>query len=273
MSNIFITGASSYLGTNVLKNIKGHNFFALSHKSPISDYENIKVVSNKDIEFSDYFNENKIDVIFHFATNSNRDISEKNLIEIKKTNLDLSKLIYSSAQESNVKLFINTGSYSQDIFESPPNFYVETKNLFGSYLKENLSDQLAVLNLHLGDVYGVGDFRKKLIPYLLERENLDLVNLESNGRGCFAPIYIKDILKVLKKELSSTSKDYNYKKLILANNVCSVEEFIEQYKVIRRKNFDVRFNLQLKNPYENFNKLNDYELLSFTKLHQGLVSL
>lgn len=273
MLNIFITGASSYLGINVLKNIKNHNFFALSHRSPISEFENVKVVSIKDIEFSDYFNENKIDVIFHFATNSNRDISENNLIETKKTNLDLGKLIYSSAQDSNIKLFVNTGSYSQDIFETPPNFYVETKNLFGNYLKKNLNDQLAVLNLHLGDVYGAGDFRKKLIPYLLESENLEFVNLDSNGKGCFAPIYIKDILKILKKELNSTSKDYKYKKLILANSVCSVEEFIEQYKVIRRKSFDVRFNLQIKNPYENFIKLNDKELLSFTNLRQGLLSL
>ena len=59
------------------------------------------------------------------------DDSNKN--DIYRTNVLLGEKLLQACTRSNVKLFISSESYSQDIFEISPNYYVETKNILKTY--------------------------------------------------------------------------------------------------------------------------------------------
>ena len=155
MQNILITGGSSYLGSKIIDYFKDFEFYGLENRSKLLEKTNL--TKFHDTDFKTIISKNHIDIIMHFATNSDRtDQVDKN--EVYKTNVLLGEQLLNACIGSNVKLFISTGTYSQDIFEISPNYYVETKKTFeNSLIAFNKKHKLTIQNYLLGDVYGKND--------------------------------------------------------------------------------------------------------------------
>ena len=105
MNNIFITGATSYLGKNFIKQCPKFNFFALKHNSDLKTADNLVALSLSYGEISSFLNNEKIDYILHFANSQH---SEENNA--------LSKCLCNLEVKTNVKKVIFSGSYYQDIY-------------------------------------------------------------------------------------------------------------------------------------------------------------
>ena len=119
MQNILITGGSSYLGSKIIDYFKDFEFYGLENRSKLLEKTNL--TKFHDTDFKTIVSKNNIDIIMHFATNSDRtDQVDKN--EVYKTNVLLGEQLLNACIGSNVKLFISTGTYSQDIFEISPNY-------------------------------------------------------------------------------------------------------------------------------------------------------
>lgn len=272
--NIFITGGSSYLGRFILNNFPNFNFFALKNNSEIKANSNVHMINkNEFLKSNNFFMDNKIDTIIHLASFTNRNNDKKYYQDIIETNVNLGKIIVEMSKKSNVKKFLNFGSYSQLVFTKPPNLYVKTKNIFQKHLeKNNKNFELGITNFYLGDLYGPNDSRDKLIPYLLMNEDNEIIKFESNGLGSFSPIHIDDVLEAIKKELELDNK-INFKNIVLSTEVMTMKDFIKIFKKIRNKNFLESYNLSQINPYSDFQKLNKLAFNESIDLKIGLSSL
>jgi nucleoside-diphosphate-sugar epimerase len=134
MSKIFITGASSYLGSSLIKTFKEHSFIGLENKNILPNLPNLKSV--KITKFSDFYeilNINNVDTIFHFATNSIRGNDELNKKEIYKVNVELGEVLLNAAIDLNIKKFITAGTYSQNIFKKSQITTLNQNNYFKNY--------------------------------------------------------------------------------------------------------------------------------------------
>ncbi len=271
MQNILITGGSSYLGSKTIDYFKDFTFYGLEHNSKLLERKNL--FTFQDTNFKEIISKYKIDIIIHFATNSDR-TNKQNKEEIHKTNVLLGEELLNACIDSKVKLFISAGSYSQDIFERPPNFYVETKNIFeASLISYSKKHRLRILNYLLGDVYGKDDFRSnKLINYLIQNEDKEQIKFNSNGLGAFSPVYINDILSIMEEDLNLAHDEKFYRRKIISSNIITVKEFVKIYKMTRGKKFKEIYN-NIENPYSNFKKINSKDLLFKTSIEEGLKSL
>jgi nucleoside-diphosphate-sugar epimerase len=270
--NIFITGASGYLGSNVIRKLSNFKFFALHHRSPVIDVPSVIQIKIENYKYESFFLQKNIDSVIHLASNTNRGNDAKYKNSIYQANVELGERLLKASSRTNVKKFIYSGSYSQDIFINEPNYYIRSKNLFETVIKEFEND-FDILNMHLGDIYGPSDSRDKLIPYLLRFENEKFINFSSDGTGPFAPIYIDDIIKEIKSKLNESDNAIKYQKIILASEVMTVKKFVVEYKKIRNKNFEEIYENKGNNPYSSFQIINPNKLKSRTQLKEGLRNL
>ena len=272
MQNILITGGSSFLGSKTIDYFKDFSFYGLEHKSKLKKKKNL--VTFQSTDFEKIIPKYKIDIIFHFATNSTRN-NDSNREDIHRTNVLLGEKLLQACTSSNVELFISSGSYSQEIFDTSPNYYVESKNIFeNSLISYSKKNKLRIVNYLLGDVYGKDDFRNdKLINFLLQNEHKKEITFKSNGLGAFAPIHINDILNIMENEISlDNSSRKSYSRKILATDVMTVKEFVKMYKSTRKKSFIEKYVDKI-NPYSNFKNIDKKDLVFITTPQEGIENL
>jgi nucleoside-diphosphate-sugar epimerase len=249
LKNLFITGASSYLGRNLLKALNGYNIFALKNSREIELSNNINVISHLPKNLNNFFNEYKIEYIVHLATNSNRDNEILELESIVSTNIELGLKIQKASISSSVKKIISAGTYNQDVIINPQSAYAISKECYEKFQKF-FSTQFFIKNtsIHFGDIYGPNDCRNKLIPYIKKHENDECIEFNSDGNSLFSPVYIEDAVSAIIDEFESTS-NHSFMSKIVASDLITVKEFIDLYKQIRKKNFKCKFLGNTKHDY------------------------
>lgn len=272
MKNIFITGASSYLGKNFLNKVSEHRIYALTNRNMPDHYENLIPVRLSTDEFNAFYNEKEIDTIVHLAANSLISQKDEDIEKIFDVNILLGNQILLSTKNSPVEKFITAGSYSQDIDESPNNLYKISKQIFEDLLRNfSLKNNIIPVSLHFGDIYGPNDTRDKLIPYLLKNENKNEVQFNSNGLGYFSPIHVCDAVDAIINELKN-KKSHVFEKKLICSQLITVKKFVSEYKSIRNKKFVP--------VYTKVNKIKSYQKKDFkldispkVSLLKGLESL
>lgn len=272
MKNIFITGASSYLGKNFLNKVSEHRIYALTNRNMPDHYENLIPVRLSTDEFNAFYNEKEIDTIVHLAANSLISQKDEDIEKIFDVNILLGNQILLSTKNSPVEKFITAGSYSQDIDESPNNLYKISKQIFEDLLRNfSLKNNIIPVSLHFGDIYGPNDTRDKLIPYLLKNENKNEVQFNSNGLGYFSPIHVCDAVDAIINELKN-KKSHVFEKKLICSQLITVKKFVSEYKSIRNKKFVP--------VYTKINKIKSYQKKDFkldispkVSLLKGLESL
>jgi nucleoside-diphosphate-sugar epimerase len=195
-----MTGATGFLGSNLLKALLDDNHEILVLKRPTSDLSRIenllsgvKDLINIDLgSFERIFQMNKVDVILHCATHYGRgDVPPQELIE---ANLTLPLSILHAAAQYSVKLFVNTDT----ILDKRVSAYSLSKKQFLEWL-QLYSEKLTCATVALEHFYGPGDDRTKFVTHLIQSllsrvDHLDL----TPGRQKRDFIYIDDIVSAFK---------------------------------------------------------------------------
>lgn len=229
---ILVTGANGFIGQNLVKVLLDKNYEVHcivrvdSNTSNIS--QNITIFKyDQNIDgLIKYFNEQKFDGLIHLAslflaTHTKNDIS--NLIS---SNIKFGTELLEACKISDVKWFINTGTFWQNYENedyNPVNLYASTKEAFENIAKYYTeTSNLIFTTIKLNDTFGANDTRNKVFnlwnKIAKSGETLEM----SAGEQIIDISYIDDVVlayEVLITHLSSDQKeDFKSKEFVVTNN-------------------------------------------------------
>jgi nucleoside-diphosphate-sugar epimerase len=186
MGNICITGATGFIGSNLLKALRADK--ALSVTTIVRSKESYQKI--RDLKLNCYLDDGntdslvkffcsgKFEVVIHLASQYIKDHRSKEIDSLVASNLLFGTRLLEATVIGRVKYFINTGTfwqhYNNEIY-SPVNLYAATKQAFeviAQYYRE--TSDLNFVTINLNDTYGPGDSRKKIL-------NLWMLMNESNS--------------------------------------------------------------------------------------------
>lgn len=230
--NILITGASGFLGLNLIKILsqKKYNLIIVSRNSKKKVFQNkyfnkLRVINNSIKDLEKIKIKLRIDGIIHLATCYGRNGENKE--NIYNTNYSLPISIYEIFKSENLKFFINADTYfnSSINFSIGLNHYVNSKKkLIQSLNRKNTNTK--VVNCIIHHMYGENDSSKKFIPYLVNNFKKDqIINLtKGNQKKDF--IHVIDVAEAFK--------------LILDNSIKS-NESNEVFEIGSGKSYSIRY--------------------------------
>ncbi|MRX48652.1 NAD-dependent epimerase/dehydratase family protein [Pedobacter puniceum] len=170
LENILITGASGYLGKNLVKFLLSANYKLillvrensnLTYLDSLPNTNKCKVYKIGSADFETIFKENQIDIIIHTAANYGR--KGESLSSVIEANLYFPIKLLDAALNHKVKYFINTDtSLPKEL-----NTYSRSKKQFLEWL-ETLSLEINIINIQLEYFYGPNDDKTKFITFLLD---------------------------------------------------------------------------------------------------------
>jgi CDP-paratose synthetase len=181
---IVLTGATGFLGSNLLGKllVDGYEVAAIVRTNSSlarienwTSHPNIRLYNVEEINPCIIFEENKIEVIVHTATEYGRgggaisNILEPNLIlPVRLIELGI---VYDTA------CFINTDSYFNkggSTYSNLLNYSLSKKSLL-VWLKQ-LSNQIRIVNVTLEHMYGPGDSRSKFVENLIQEITVERIS-------------------------------------------------------------------------------------------------
>lgn len=210
---ILITGATGYLGSNLVKSlIQDYEIVILKRRrSNTIRIESIlpftEAINIEETQICDIFKDKNFAGVIHCATNYGRD--ENDLDDTIEANLILPLRLLKRAIENKLEFFINTDT----ILDKRINYYSLSKAQFKDWLVF-FSGKIKAVNIELEHFYGKDDDPSKFVSKVIR----DLVNNEDKsidltlGEQKRSFIYIDDVVDAFKIILKSTNKlssDFN----------------------------------------------------------------
>ena len=176
MFKILLTGATGFVGSNILKELSKYNqIFILIRKKPTQKkfiHKNIIFV-----KFTNYEELNKklkklnIDIVIHCATHYIKNHTYKDIKKLINSNILLGNIILENLSNMKVKKFINFSTVWQDPHPKKNNF----QNLYAAYKSgfnrivnfyRKILSNVEFFEIVLSDTFGFDDKRSKLINTL-----------------------------------------------------------------------------------------------------------
>ncbi len=174
MQNILITGASGFVGQNLIEYLKNYNLITISRKNGF-DYNLID---------NDFLDNNKIEIIIHLAGKAHDLKKTSNDSEYYKANTDLTISLFDSFLKSNAKIFIYLSSVkavkdfietslTEDTEPTPISVYGKSKLKAEKYLlSKKLDYKKKLFILRPCMIHGPGNKGNLNLLYKLVSKNL-----------------------------------------------------------------------------------------------------
>ncbi len=227
---ILISGATGFIGKSLTKKLlrAGHKVSVVVRPSTkIAELEKkVKVhVYDGDVQkLISFMKENKIDGVVHLASLFLINHKSEEASELVESNVLFSTVLLEAASKSNVKWFINTGSFWQhykDKAYSPVNLYAATKQAFeviAQYFMETCPINFVTIKLFA--TFGPNDTRSKVFTLWSKisktGEKLDM----SPGGQIIDITHIDNIVSGYMKVIGLVSKDKERK---LSGNAFTIQ--------------------------------------------------
>ena len=247
MPSILITGATGFIGSNVLEEIQLKNkvyvIQRVKSKKKIKKTKNIKIIKfNNYVSLSKKLKKIKVDVIIHCATHYKKIHIFKDIYKFVDSNILLGNVILENIKTLNAKQFINLSTTWEDdnnIINNPKNLYAAYKKSFSciiQFYKKKLPNT-KFIDLMISDTFGENDERKKLINTIRQDYHNNKTSKIVSKNLYMNLIHVDDITNAIKIILRGKIKSGKY---VLKNS-----NFFNIYKLIKYINKDK----------ENINKL------------------
>ncbi len=241
--SILLTGATGFLGSNLLESFIDQNYRVVVLKrrnSKLGRIEHllakVQVVdidyTNLDFVFQEFFP----DIVVHTACSYGR--NGESASEIVKANLLFGIEILEKSITWQVKTFINTDT----VLPNNLNIYSKSKSYFRDWLEFQAS-KIQVVNIRLEHIYGVNDDSNKFIPWLIDQmmNSNDPIKLTS-GIQKRDFIYITDVVDAFNVILNSKFKNYWNVFDVATNNFIDVKELV--YLLVEK--IELKFGLKVR---------------------------
>ncbi|HEY8270391.1 MAG TPA: NAD(P)-dependent oxidoreductase [Pseudobdellovibrionaceae bacterium] len=204
---ILMTGATGYLGSNLLKNlVPDYDVVILKRQKSNtirinSILDKVTSVNMEETNFPELFKDQNFSGVIHCATNYGRD--ENDLDDTIEANLILPLHLLKNAFENKVEFFINTDT----ILDKRINYYSLSKSQFKDWFLF-FSNKIKSINIELEHFYGKGDdpskFVSKIIKDLVLNEKKDLELTLGEQKRSF--IYIDDVVNAFRTILENIAQ-------------------------------------------------------------------
>ncbi len=200
---ILLTGSTGFIGTHLRKKLlEKHEVVALVRESTnIADLQKdgIKSIIFKDSlsELIQNLHTHQFDGVIHLASLYLKDHTESQIEDLINSNIKFPTLLLEACVQSNIKWFINTGTFWQhynDEEYNPVNLYAATKQAFvdiAKYYQETSS--IKIITLKLSDTFGPGDTRPKLFNLWNNTAMSGVILKMSGGEQIIDICYIDNI--------------------------------------------------------------------------------
>jgi len=193
---VLLTGATGFLGSHILKRLLFENYNVIVLERTFSntfriqeDNNCVKTYDIDSIKIESIFQENKIDLIIHTATQYGR--KEESIIDIVKSNLMLPLELIVLAEKYSVEKFINTDT----LLDKRVSSYALSKKQFRNWL-QFYSTNMICINVSLEHFFGPLDDSTKFVTYILKNlmNNIESIDL-TLGEQERDFIYIDDVVE------------------------------------------------------------------------------
>ena len=235
MSNILLTGATGFIGSNILKEIRLNNkVFIIQRfesKKKIKKTKNIKIITFKNYNtLSNKLKKIKVDTIIHCATHYKKEHIEKDILKFIQSNILLGNIILENLKKLNAKQFINFSTTWEDFDNkenNPRNLYAAYKKSFNcliQYYKKKIPN-INFIDLMIVDTFGKNDKRQKLINTLRNNYIKKRTSKIISKRLYLNLINVEDIVNAVKILLKNKIQPGKY--ILKNSNYFNLFELIE----------------------------------------------
>lgn len=243
IKNILITGASGYLGKNLVEYLLLSNYkliLLVREKSNIAYLDalpqNFRIYKSSLSSYVDIFYENKVDVIIHTAASYGR--KGESLSSILDANLFFPIKLLDAALKYKVKFFINTDT----ALPKELNAYSKSKKQFLEWLQA-LSSEINAINVQLEYFYGPNDDKTKFITFLLDelKSNKNQIDF-TDATPLRDFIYIDDVISAYATIINKLHEFKGFVDIqVGSGNAMMLKDIIKEVQRIS-KNLDKELN-------------------------------
>ena len=263
--NIFITGGTGFLGSNLVNKLSKNNrckLFLLSRASSNFDridkkyLKKITIIKIENTKLDKIFKKYKFDSVIHCATNYG--LKKKNISEVIQPNLILPMQLLDLAKNYKVKAFLNTDT----VLNKNISNYSLSKNHFSEWLKL-FSEDFYCTNIKIEHFFGPKDDDSKFVISMIKsflNKSKSIKLTKGSQKRDF--IYIDDVVSAMKRILFHALKQKkgfeifevgSGSNISIKNIIILIKKFcnntttkLEFGKLPMRKNELLHINLNLK---------------------------
>ena len=242
MKKILLTGATGFIGSELLKNLSNYNKVYITlrkrHKINPKNKNIIKIHFNSYKDLSHKFRKIKIDTVIHCATHYVKSHKFEDIKKLSESNILFGNIILENLKIMRVKKFVNFSTVWENFDGKKDNFY----NLYSAYKasfikimsfykKKNLNTKF--LNLVISDTFGLRDKRKKIVNLLKTNYKRNLVTKIVSKNLYINLLNVKDIVNAIELILKKNYKSDTY---ILKNkNNFKIYDIIKEIEKYSKK--------------------------------------
>ncbi|GAB6011235.1 NAD-dependent epimerase/dehydratase family protein [Viscerimonas tarda] len=285
-----ITGATGYIGSNLLKYLLAAEWDLYIISQPEFGYDNIEDIKDRItvIEYDNnintlisFFKETNPDVVFHLAAAVITNYRPEQVKTLINSNVQFGAEILEAMKSSSTRLFVGTGSvwqnYNSDTY-NPVDLYAATKEAFEKILQYYTDAyRFRAITLRLFDIYGENDKRPKLLNILKEK-SIDGTSLDvSPGEQYLDMVHISDVCSAYLKAYELLLEDTGIQNEIygvFTGERVRLKDMIKQFEKILGKSVHVNLggkaykDREVMNPTTVHKKLPNWE--ATVSLEEGL---
>ena len=268
MSNILLTGATGFIGSNILNEIQLNNTIfiiqRIASKSKIKKLKNIKIITFGNYNsLSNKLKNIKVDTIIHCATHYKKDHFHGDIQKFIDSNILLGNIILENLKTLNARKFINFSTTWEDIDNienNPKNLYAAYKKSFNcliQYYKKKFPNT-RFIDLMIMDTFGKNDNRKKLINTIRKNYQKEKTSIIISKKLYLNLINVEDIVSAVKIILKNDIKSGKY---ILKNlNYFNIFNLIKYINKNNNKKLKVKWasNTLVKDKILKYKKLKSW---------------
>jgi CDP-paratose synthetase len=235
INRVLMTGATGFLGSNLLKLLLINGFDISILKRRKSDlcriqeiFDKVNAYNIEECSIDDVVKKIQPDIIIHCATEYGRKNTDPSIII--EANLILPLKLLEVAKKNNVKCFINTDTF----LDKGINHYSLSKKQFKDWLCAFSSDLICV-NIVLEHFYGPFDDRTKFVSFLIHSFIYEIAEIDLTlGEQKRDFIYIDDVVNafiiIIHNIVCKTNGFYEYE--IGTNEHTKIKDLVESIKKI-----------------------------------------
>lgn len=246
-----ITGATGYIGSNLVKRLVNENWDVdVITRSNSNLYPINNILDKLNIHIHDGTTQGMIDickkanpeVVFHLAASCIPNHQSKDINTLFSSNILFGTQLLEGMSKNNIKYLINTGTswqHYKNYQYNPVCLYAATKQAFEDILKYYIeAEGLIAITLKLFDTYGPNDPRRKIINLLKDIAISGKELSMSPAEQYIDLVYIDDVVEAFLKAAKKIKNNFNIKQecyAVSSGNPMKLKDLVKIFEKVYGK--------------------------------------